>query len=191
MSIQYLSAKTVKPRADIWPENDYHAGATVVIDDPREPTIVATGVLDANGDMLLRVTTPIKVKMGFAIPTHDEADEVVSIVPESLLGVSDSGLGVGFVTPEEAEAYDGEHDEEDDAPQGLRVVATPELIAAHTALEAATRATAAQVGMIQTGVFEEEAFVILRGLAAAQTEALIAFLRTCGQASEADDDADA
>lgn len=76
-----------------------------VIDDPREPHITPIGILDARGMMLLRVSIPIKVPMGFAIPQPNppEADEVETIVPEDMLAVSEVGLGVGYVTPDEVE----------------------------------------------------------------------------------------
>lgn len=79
-----------------------------VIDDPREPHITPIGVLDARGMMLLRVSIPIKVPLGFAIPQvrEPEADCVETIVPEDMLAVSEVGLGVGYVTPDEVEDDD-------------------------------------------------------------------------------------
>lgn len=81
-----------------------------VIDDPREPHITPIGVLDARGMMLLRVSIPIKVPLGFAIPQvrEPEADCVETIVPEDMLAVSEVGLGVGYVTPDDLEGEDEE-----------------------------------------------------------------------------------
>lgn len=83
------------------------ATADHVIDDPRQPRIEQTGVLDERGQMLCRVTVPIKVKMGFHIPGQEPVDEeVCSIVPEDMLQVSDCGVGLGHVTTEELEEED-------------------------------------------------------------------------------------
>lgn len=187
------------PRADIWPENDYHAGATVVIDDPREPVIQPIGLLDASGEELLKVTMPIKVPMGFVIPTaqdHDDCDEVVQIVPESMLMVSDVGLGRGYVTPAEADSgYEDDEEEGDgdgDAPEAgftqvtVRIPATPEVVAAHTALGEATEIVGDQVSQMHLDL-TPEGIVVLRGLMVAQTEALVAFLVTCHAARAAKD----
>lgn len=98
-------------------DGDVSLTADHVIDEPREPSLVPTGVLDANGQMLVRVTIPIKVPMGFAIPNprRDGAGEVETIVPENMLQVSDISAGLGFLTPEEVE---GGPEEEDDDGQG-------------------------------------------------------------------------
>ncbi|AXQ68986.1 hypothetical protein HOU00_gp139 [Caulobacter phage CcrPW] len=90
-----------------------------VIDDPREPRITPTGILDHRGMMLLRVAVPIKVPMGFAIPQVNppERDEVETLVPEDMLAVSEVGLGIGFVTPEEAE-----ESEEDQASMLMQLI---------------------------------------------------------------------
>lgn len=96
-------------------EGDYAWTADHLVDDPREPILTPTGVLDSRGQHLIRVRMPIKVPMGFHIPNRsNEPDEVEYIVPEDQLSVSDSGMGVEHLSPEEA-------DEEDEAARKLVV----------------------------------------------------------------------
>jgi hypothetical protein len=90
------------------PDGDAFVTADHVIDDPREPRIVPTGILDERGMMLVRVTIPIKCKMGFARMLPEDPGEVTTIVPEDMLAVSDIGEGLGFVEPHEVE---GDEDE--------------------------------------------------------------------------------
>lgn len=75
---------------------DYAMTADVVIDDPREPQIVPTGVLDERGMMICRVSMPLKVKMGFHSRHQPEPDEVVMMVPEDMLQISDCGAGMDY-----------------------------------------------------------------------------------------------
>lgn len=101
------------PRAEFYPNEDggISAGTTMVVDDPREPRIIATGILDEHGDMLCRVVVPIKLKQAGFLQFDEVDDEVVAIVPDSMLHVVDvAGEGVGFVdlsevSPEQ-EAFD-------------------------------------------------------------------------------------
>lgn len=96
-------------------DGDVSLTADHVIDEPREPSLVPTGVLDARGQMLVRVTIPIKVPMGFHIPNPrpDGAGEVQTIVPEDMLRVSDIGEGLAHLTPEDLEGPDDEEDDDD------------------------------------------------------------------------------
>lgn len=201
--IQYRSRRALTvaargPRADIWPENDYHAGATVVVDDPREPVIQAIGILDQHGDEMLKITMPIKVPMGFALPAnegHDDQDEVVSFIPESLLSVSNVGLGLGYVTPAEAdEGYEEEDEEDGDAEEAgetvtVRIPATPEVVAAHAEMGAASEAVGAQINRLHLNT-TEEGLLVLRGLISVQTDALVTFLRVCAAARKVKDPGD-
>uniref|UniRef100_A0AB74UIT6 Uncharacterized protein n=1 Tax=Caulobacter phage BL57 TaxID=3348355 RepID=A0AB74UIT6_9VIRU len=182
-------------RGDIWPvhdEMDYAASASTVVDDPREPNIIPTGILDAAGEMLLKVHMPIKVPMGFAIPEvegRDDADEVVSYVPESQLIVSDIGVGRGYVTPEEADAGD-EDDEETEGQVTVRIPATEAVIAAHAAMGEAAELVGAQVTALHLDL-TPEGITVLRGLFAAQAEAMIAFLEVAHAARHAPQDEEA
>jgi hypothetical protein len=94
------------PRGAMIPA-DVELGVTAdfVAYEEREPRITPTGVLDHRGMMLVRVTVPIKEHIGFGrdLDIAREPDEVETIIPEDLLAVSDCGLGVGFVTPDEVE----------------------------------------------------------------------------------------
>lgn len=101
----WLAERNLKARAGIVPSefgDGYLVTADHVIDDPREPRITPTGILDSRGEMLCRVTLPIKVPMGFHLPGKREVQEWVDeILPEDYLGVSDCGVGVGFVHPDD------------------------------------------------------------------------------------------
>lgn len=104
---QYLAERA--KGALIPADADFSMTADVVVDDPREPVITPIGVLDARGMMLVRVRVPIKVPMGFHSPVDDpEPDEVEAILPEDMLAISDVGMGVESVTPDEVEDDDGE-----------------------------------------------------------------------------------
>ncbi|AFU86810.1 hypothetical protein D869_gp104 [Caulobacter phage CcrRogue] len=170
-------------------DGDYSFTADHLIDDPREPNIVPIGLLDERGEMLLKVHMPIKVKMGFALPPsdRDDADEVVAYVPESQLIVSDIGLGQGFVTPKEADEAE-DLDPEDDEDEGettvsIRIPATESVIAAHGAMQEAAEAVADQVTAMHVAL-TPEGLIVLRGLASAQTDALIAFLQAAHAARQ-------
>lgn len=111
-------------RAGIWYEpvdGDSMATADHVIDEPREPRLIPTGILDANGEMLIRVVVPIKVKMGFHCPGLEPAEEeVMTILPESLIHIAEDlpGEGIGWV---DAAELDAEQEEDDDAdPQAAQ-----------------------------------------------------------------------
>ena len=106
---QFLAEKEAARAAMIPADMDFSMTADHLIDDPREPIITPTGVLDARGMMLVRVRVPIKVQMGFHSPVTDpEPDEVEAILPEDMLAISDVGMGVASITPEEAEDEEGE-----------------------------------------------------------------------------------
>lgn len=116
---QYLAERT--KGAMIPADMEFSMTADCLVDEPREPIITPIGVLDHRGMMLVRVRIPIKVEMGFAIPNRSqEPDEVEAILPEDMLSVSDIGVGVAHVSPEEAdEEYDEEEgDEADDPSEG-------------------------------------------------------------------------
>ncbi|AXQ68520.1 hypothetical protein HOT99_gp097 [Caulobacter phage CcrBL10] len=172
-------------------DGDYSFTADHLIDDPREPNIVPLGLLDARGEELLKVHMPIKVKMGFALPPSDRdtADEVVAYVPESQLIVSDIGLGQGYVTPKEAdeaedlEAEDDEDEEDGETTVSIRIPATEGVIAAHGLMQAAAEAVADQVTAMHVAL-TPEGLIVLRGLASAQTDALIAFLQAAHAARQ-------
>jgi hypothetical protein len=108
-----------RPRGDILPsDQDYGVTAGTVVVEEREPTITPTGVYDARGQMLCRVTLPIKVPVGFHIPgPRRDTGEVSAIVAEDQLAVTDiPGAGIAWVDLAEVEDDDGEEydDEEDD-----------------------------------------------------------------------------
>ncbi|USN15635.1 hypothetical protein KIKIMORA_05170 [Brevundimonas phage vB_BpoS-Kikimora] len=116
-ALRRLTAWRSRPRSGPIPGEDGSISWTAdhLVDDPREPIMTPTGVLDSRGQMLVRVRVPIKVKMGFHLPHESrEPDEVETIVPEDLLAVSDCGMGVESLTPEEAD--DGDGDDEDAPP---------------------------------------------------------------------------
>ena len=95
---------------------EYGMTADHVIDEPRQPRMIATGILDENGEMLVRVVIPIRLsRIGFDTPQRDVKDEVVAIVPESMLHVVEDcpGEGIGHVDPSEVDYVTG--DEEHDA----------------------------------------------------------------------------
>lgn len=96
-------------------DQDFGMTADMVVDDPREPQIQPIGILDERGQMLCRVTVPIKVPMGFHSPQRGMpvGDEVETIVPEDMLAITDvAGGGLGYVDEAElggdAEEYDDE-----------------------------------------------------------------------------------
>ncbi len=104
-----------------------------LIDEGREPVIIPTGVLDADGHMMVRVHMPIKIKCGFHIPgtptspTDPLDDYVAFVVSENDLSVSDSGIGIGFVTPEEAAELEGPDEINEPIPteiDGVPVIGT-------------------------------------------------------------------
>lgn len=81
--------------------------ADVVVEDPREPRIEPLGILDARGQMLCRVTVPIKAEIGFVKRRPPVLEEVSTIVAEDMLAVSDvPGTALGFV--DESEIEDGD-----------------------------------------------------------------------------------
>lgn len=103
------SEVNLRTRAAILPtDQEFSLTGDVVAWEEREPRITPTGVLDHRGMMLVRVTVPIKEHIGFArdLDVEREPDEVETILPEDMLAVSDCGLGVGFVTPDEVEGAD-------------------------------------------------------------------------------------
>lgn len=105
----------VRPRLQqaIWGNGeDLGMTASVVVDDPRQPRLEATGVLDARGKMLVRVIMPIKAPLGFQTPGRQYVeDELEAIVPEDLLRVSTQG-GVGSIRTAEGEDDEYEYDDE-------------------------------------------------------------------------------
>lgn len=92
-------------------EGEYFVTADHVIDDPREPHITPTGILDSRGMMLVRVTVPIKQKMGFGTFGKPADEEVETVLPEDMLAVSDIGVGIGYIEPHEMDCDDEEEDE--------------------------------------------------------------------------------
>lgn len=116
-AVRRLSAYRGRARSGPIPGEDGSISWTAdhLVDDPREPILTPIGVLDARGQMLVRVRVPIKVKMGFHLPhQNQEPDEVETIVPEDMLAVSDCGMGLESLTPEEAE-----EEEDEDGPPPL------------------------------------------------------------------------
>ncbi len=103
-----------RPVYGLIPENDYQATADTVYDNPRGPSIVPTGVLDSRGQMLCRVSMPIKVKMGFHSMMEDVADEMEMIVPEDMLRLSDCGAGMAHVDDGDFELEDEDEGEDDE-----------------------------------------------------------------------------
>uniref|UniRef100_A0AB74UM26 Uncharacterized protein n=1 Tax=Caulobacter phage S2L TaxID=3348356 RepID=A0AB74UM26_9VIRU len=108
--------------------------------------------------------------------------------------VSDIGLGRGYVTPEEADAgeIDGhEAHEEHPGQASIRIPATKAVIAAHGAMGEAAERVADQVTALHVDL-TPEGIIVLRGLIAAQGEALIAFLQAAhtARAEGGEDDED-
>ena len=106
-----LSSKKHTPRSEIWPDMDdgYCAGASTLIDEPRQPQIAETGILDARGVPLVRVTFPVKVKMGFhpPKPSEDIPETVGVVIPADMLSVTETpGGGMGYVDLSEVESED-------------------------------------------------------------------------------------
>lgn len=109
---RWIAQRAGRPAGTFVPsEMEMGVTADFVVYEEREPRITPTGILDSRGMMLLRVTVPIKEEIGFVKPRmmESEPDEVETILPEDYLAVSDCGLGVGFVTPEEVEGDEDEH----------------------------------------------------------------------------------
>lgn len=57
--------------------------AQIVIDDSRTASATPTGILDARGEMLMRVTQPIKQPLGFHTHARQAADTTSALVPAS------------------------------------------------------------------------------------------------------------
>ena len=104
-----------------------------LIDEGREPVIMPTGVLNAEGHMLVRVHMPVKLKCGFHIPgtptapTEPLDDYAAFVISENELMVSDTGIGIGFVTPAEAAEMEGPDENETEMPaeiDGVPVIGT-------------------------------------------------------------------
>jgi hypothetical protein len=101
-------------RADMIPvEAEYAMTAGTVIDDPRQPRIMATGVYDSRGKMILRVSIPITQSMGFGVREEPFEDDCVhELVPEDMLMITDMhGHGVAFVDHSQVQ----DEDDYDDA----------------------------------------------------------------------------
>jgi hypothetical protein len=98
-------------------DQEFGMTADVVVDDPREPRIEATGIYDARGQMLCRVYMPVKAKMGFNFPCYPQHDEfpteITSVVPEDMLSSTDvPGMGMGYIDVGDVEEF--EDSEQDD-----------------------------------------------------------------------------
>lgn len=129
------------PKADRWPrrpsagpvpigDGDVSWTADHVIDEPREPVIVPIGVLDSRGEMLVRITMPIKQRMGFNTGSADwrgeVEDTVETVIAQDMVSVSDCGAGIAHIEPHECEGEDEcEGDEEDGDDDLYAVVQTP------------------------------------------------------------------
>lgn len=97
-------------------DTEFSMTADHVVYEEREPTITPLGILDHRGMMLLRVTVPIKQPIGFHLPPGPRhADEVETILPEDMLAVSDIGVGIGYLTPDEVEDDDEDGEDPDAA----------------------------------------------------------------------------
>ena len=114
--VRHLRSMYARPaprgRAEIWPDHDdgYSAGSHTVVDDPREPIITETGLLDARGVPLMRVIFPVKVAMGFATPGRgvEVADTVAALLPADHISVTDRpGSGTAYVDLSEVEGDEG------------------------------------------------------------------------------------
>lgn len=103
-----------------WDDQNGQATADHVIDDPRQPRIQATGVLNEQGEMIFRVAVPIKLaRIGFGphpdAPALDEEDEVHFIVTENQLHVIEDAVSpesIGYLTLEDV--GDGGEEEDDE-----------------------------------------------------------------------------
>lgn len=126
-SFRKISPKGVLPIQNDW--GDISFIGDTLIDDPREPVIMPTGILNAEGHMLVRVHMPIKTKCGFHHPTKPAEPEnplddyAAFVIGEEELMVSDSGIGIGFVTPKEAAEMEGP-EEMPDHIDGVPVIGT-------------------------------------------------------------------
>ncbi len=90
--------------------------ADTVVDEPREPQMFETGVLDPRGQPIIRVCIPVKLgRIGFdfshlpeyaaALAEIDQCDEVTTYTTHDQLQVVEDapGQGLAYVTPEELE----------------------------------------------------------------------------------------
>lgn len=110
---KYRSRPRHYARAEIIPtEMEYGMTAGTVIDEPRQPMIMPTGVYDSRGKMILRVSIPITQSLGFmSRPEPEEDDHVHALVPEDMLMITDvHGHGVAFVDTSELEDVDDDDD---------------------------------------------------------------------------------
>lgn len=115
--VRWGPLRSVRPRGALLPADaEYGMTADHVIDEPRQPRMIATGILDEHGEMLVRVVIPIRLsRIGFHIPNLSEAvDEVVAIVPESMLHIVEDcpGEGIGHVDPSEVDYVSGDEAED-------------------------------------------------------------------------------
>lgn len=102
------------PRGAIIPaEMDFSMTADHLVEEPRDPRIIPTGVLDEAGNMICRVIVPIKQQMGFFTGgnawTGDAEEEVVLLQTDNMIRMSDCGIGIESVDPAELE---GDYDDE-------------------------------------------------------------------------------
>ena len=65
--------------------------AATVIDDPRQPRIIRTGILDRRGEMIVRVVQLQRVPMGFATGCQPQPDSITTWLPESLVQITQPG----------------------------------------------------------------------------------------------------
>ena len=87
-----------------------------VVDAPREPRVIPTGVFDADGHMICRVIVPIKQQMGFNTGgnawTGDVEEDVVLLQTSNMIRMSDCGIGIESVGLDELEeGYEDDGDE--------------------------------------------------------------------------------
>lgn len=85
-------------------DGDISMTSDTYIEDQRQPILTPTGVLDASGDMIIRVAMPIREKVGFAIPNPKNPPDMVEYLApaESLTIVEENMGGVSSVTEAEA-----------------------------------------------------------------------------------------
>lgn len=100
--------RTGRHRAALIPADmDFSMTADHLVDDPREPRVMPTGVLDERGNMICRIFIPIKQQLGFYTGgnawTGDCEEDVVLMQTADMIQMSDIGIGIESVDPSELE----------------------------------------------------------------------------------------
>ena len=93
-------------------DQDFSMTADHLVEVPREPRVIPTGVLDEKGNMICRVIVPIMQQIGFNTGgnawTGEAEEEVVLLQTADMIRFSDAGIGIESVDPSELEDEDEE-----------------------------------------------------------------------------------